>query len=284
MIRNFCQWRCRDRILECGKRPYIMGILNVTPDSFSDGGLYDCREKALQHAKKMHAAGADIIDVGGESTRPEAEPVTEQEELRRVIPLIRDLAQLNNNMLLSVDTMKAPVAQAAIDAGAHIINDVSALTADKEMIKVARAAQAGVILMHMQGSPATMQDNPAYNDVVREVREYLEQRLAVASDAGLQPECCAIDPGIGFGKNNEHNLILLKNLDKLIALNRPLVLGLSRKRIIGHITGREICDRLAGSLAALTLCVTQGVHIVRVHDVAETADAIRVAEALTGEE
>lgn len=276
-----CVWHCRDREMHWAGSVCIMGILNVTPDSFSDGGCYTSAEKALEHAHRMIAEGAEIIDVGGESTRPGAEPVPIDEEMQRVVPVIRALAD-EKDILISVDTAKAKVAQAAIAAGAHIINDVTAMTGDPAMIDVARETGAGVILMHMQGTPRNMQTAPHYEDVVSEVYDYLQKRLDAVCAAGIRRECCAIDPGIGFGKNMEHNIELLKRLRRFVEAGRPVVAGASRKGIVGHLTGRSsTAERLAGSLAIAVMAAQKGVQIIRVHDVQESIDATKVAMALT---
>lgn len=268
-------WQVCDRTLTLN-RPLVMGILNVTPDSFSDGGIYNDRTTAVEHALRMVASGADIIDIGGESTRPYADPVPLDEELRRVIPTLSDL-RARSDVLISIDTSKAEVAQQAVAAGAQIINDVTALLGDSAMVDVARSSGAGIILMHMQGTPQTMQDNPHYDDVVREVVQFLGDRIRDLEAAGIPRERMAIDPGIGFGKTNEHSLTLLANLGQLRELNRPLCLGVSRKGFIGKITGRERHERAAGSVAVACHAVALGhADIVRVHDVPETVDAMRV--------
>ena len=276
-------WRCRDRVLTLGSRPLIMGILNVTPDSFSDGGKYRLADTAIRHGVAMAQAGADIIDVGGESTRPGAAGVSVEEELARVLPAIEGLrAEFGRAApapLISVDTRKAAVATRALDAGAAIVNDVSAFTDDPAMADVARQAGAGVVLMHMRGDPATMQLDPAYADVAADVAGYLAGRVSDLCRQGLDRETLAVDPGIGFGKTVEHNLRLLARLDRLAAIGRPVVVGLSRKRFLGMLTGREATDRLAGSLAGLVLATVKGAHVVRVHDVAESVDAARVVAA-----
>jgi len=273
-------WRCRERTLQLGARPLVMGILNVTPDSFSDGGRYHDVEAAIRHGLEMAEAGADIIDVGGESTRPGAQAVTPEEEAGRVIPvvlaLVRAFAGQPGAPVLSVDTRKASVAREAMEAGADIINDVTALEGDPEMARVAHAYGAGVILMHMKGDPTTMQQAPQYEDVVSEVAAYLEGRVAVLKEAGLKADTLAIDPGIGFGKTLEHNVKLIANLQRLVALGQPVVIGLSRKSFISKITGREVAHRLAGSLAGAVWAAGQGAHMWRVHEVAESVDAARM--------
>jgi dihydropteroate synthase len=269
-----------------------MGILNVTADSFSDGGRYLEPDRAVEHGLALAREGADLLDVGGESTRPGAEPVDAAEESRRVLPVIAGLrARLaevagpgGEGALISVDTRKAAVARQALAAGAAVVNDVSAATHDPAMADVIRESGAGLVLMHMQGEPRTMQADPRYGDVVREVRDYLAGRLAALAAAGVRPEQVAIDPGIGFGKTLEHNLRLLAGLSALRALGRPVVVGLSRKSWLGRLTGREVGDRLAASLAGMVYAVLRGAEVVRVHDVRETVDAIRVLAALRGEE
>ena len=275
-------WRCGDRVLDCGRRPLVMGILNVTPDSFSDGGLHAETEKAVAHGLRMVQDGADIIDVGGESTRPGAQPVPAGDEIRRVVPVIRGLRR-ESAVPISVDTMKAAVAEAAIEAGADIVNDVAAMERDPRMAAVARASGAGIVLMHMKGEPRTMQERPVYDDAPREVGAYLAGRVAALEQAGIGRERLAVDPGIGFGKTVEHNLQLLARLDELAAIGRPVMVGLSRKSFLGKITGRPVEDRLAASLAGLAFAVMRGARIIRVHDVRESADAVRVLAALTGE-
>ncbi len=272
-------WLCRNLTLDCGVRPLIMGILNVTPDSFSDGGKYQNADAAVDAALQMVKDGADIIDVGGESTRPGSEGVDVEEELRRVIPVIKKLSSLTS-AAISVDTMKAAVAQEALEAGVHIINDVSALTHDSHMLEVARNSGAGVILMHMLGNPRTMQDNPEYDNVVENIRQMLAARIEDAVDAGLNRDTLAIDPGIGFGKTTEHNVRLITHLDRFSSLGLPVVVGLSRKRFIGALTGMPAGERLAGSLAGLSCAVQKGANVMRVHDVAESAQAARVAAAI----
>lgn len=259
----------KDRLL-------VMGILNVTPDSFSDGGRFLDPDRAVAHARAMVAAGADIVDVGGESSRPGSLPVTAQEELRRVLPVIERLP----GMVLSVDTTKAAVAERALAAGARIVNDISALRDDPQMVAVVRQTGAGVILMHRQGTPATMQLQPHYEDVVREVVELLQARIAWAVAQGVSREQIAIDPGIGFGKTVAHNLALLAHLPRLCRLGCPVVVGASRKSFLGHVLGREPHERLAGSVAAATWALAHGASVVRAHDVAETRDAARLVAAL----
>jgi len=256
--------------------PCVMGILNVTPDSFYDGGRVD-RDAALAHARQMIADGARIIDVGGESTRPGAEAVDEQEELCRVAPIIEVLAR--EGACVSVDTMKPAVMRAALDAGAAMVNDVRALQAPGA-IEVAAASDAAVCLMHMQGEPATMQRAPAYADVVAEVRGFLARRAQACLDAGIAADRIVIDPGFGFGKTVAHNLALLRGLGKIAGLRYPVLVGVSRKGMLGAITGRDVGDRLAGSVAAALAAAVRGARILRVHDVAATVDALAVWNAV----
>lgn len=277
------EWMCRGRRLDLREQPRIMGILNVTPDSFSDGGRYVAADAAIARGRALVAEGADIVDVGGESTRPGAAPVPADEEARRVVPVVRTLAR-ETQVLISVDTMKAEVAREALAAGAHIINDVSALTADPGMAELARGEGAGVVLMHMQGTPRTMQDDPRYADVVGEVAAYLGQRVEALREQGLDPAALAVDPGIGFGKTAAHNLQLLKGLPQLAALGRPVVVGLSRKRFIGVVTGATVDDRLAGSLAGLVYAALRGGHVFRVHDVKASRQALDLVRALERQE
>lgn len=279
-------WRCRNRTLRIGARPLVMGILNVTPDSFSDGGRFESVEAAVSRGLAMAAEGADIIDLGGESTRPGAVPVPVDVECGRVIPVIRELVRAFSGRpdapVISVDTRKAAVAEQAMEAGAGIINDVSAL-GDPGMTAVARRYGAGVVLMHMRGEPATMQQAPRYDDVVAEVVSWLERRRRLLESAGLEPETMALDPGIGFGKTVEHNLKLLAGLPKLAACGRPVVVGVSRKKFIGMLTGRDVGERLAGSLAGAVWAASRGAHIWRVHEVKESADAARMVAAMKKE-
>lgn len=256
-----------------------MGILNVTPDSFSDGGRYTTVEKAVEHARAMLSDGADILDIGGESTRPGSNPVSVEEELQRVIPVIEALCE-TPDVVVSIDTTKAVVAEKAVSAGARIINDVSALTSDPAMAGVAGSTGAGVVLMHMLGAPRTMQQGPAYDDVVRDIAGYMETRISNLAESGLELESIAVDPGIGFGKNLEHNLRLIGAIREFGISGRPVVMGLSRKSFLGKITGREVDERLAGSIAALAYCVLNGADVMRVHDVRESRDAIKVLAAI----
>lgn len=258
--------------------PSVMGILNVTPDSFSDGGRYAARDAALAHAERMVRDGAAFIDVGGESTRPGAQPVTLQEELDRVMPVIEKLAA-TVSAVISIDTSKPQVMRAAVAAGAGLINDVYALQAPHALATAAELA-VPVCLMHMRGEPRTMQHNPHYDDVVREVRDFLSARAAAAIGAGIAPAHIIVDPGFGFGKTVAHNAALLRGLPALAELGFPVLVGLSRKSIIGALTGASVQDRLPGSLALAALAVWEGAAIVRTHDVAATVQAVRVARAM----
>ncbi|MEA2348287.1 MAG: dihydropteroate synthase [Thermoleophilaceae bacterium] len=258
-----------------------MGVLNVTPDSFSDGGMFLDRDAAVEHGEEMAADGADILDVGGESTRPGAEPVDVDEELRRVVPVIEDLAG-RVGARLSIDTTKAEVARRALDAGATIVNDVSAFRFEPELAGIAAAAGADCCLMHMQGEPRTMQADPHYDDVVSEVKAFLQERMAFAVAEGVPEERIWLDPGIGFGKALDHNLELLRRLDEIAALGRPVVIGTSRKSFLGRITGRAEAERLPGTIATNLIAWQHGASVFRVHDVREVGDALRVAAATFG--
>jgi dihydropteroate synthase len=257
----------------------IMGVLNVTPDSFSDGGKFFGTERAIAHGLEMAAQGAAIIDVGGESTRPTSAPVSTAEQIKRVVPVIEGLVK-NVSVPISIDTYDYKVAEAALQAGAAIINDTTALS-DRRMAQLAATQQAPVVLMHIQGTPKTMQVDPKYDDVVGEVLEFLLTRAERAQQLGILKERIFIDPGIGFGKTVQHNLLLLKNIEKFVATGYRVLVGPSRKSFIGKITGKENpAERIFGTAAAVALCVTAGVSIVRVHDVAEMVDVVKVVEAI----
>jgi dihydropteroate synthase len=259
-------------------QPRIMGILNVTPDSFSDGGEWFDYDEAVEHARAMAAAGAHILDVGGESTRPGADPVSVAEELRRVIPVIT--AARETGAQISIDTMKLEVATAAVDAGATYVNDVSAFRNEPELAAFVAERGCDCCLMHMLGEPRTMQDDPRYDDVVDDIRAFLEERAAFAIGEGVARERIMVDPGIGFGKTLEHNLELLRRLDEIVALGFPVVIGTSRKSFLGRLTGREDPhDRVAATLATTVLALERGAAVFRVHDVAPTRDALAVATA-----
>jgi dihydropteroate synthase len=274
------EWDLGDRKLTWGRRPLVMGIVNLTPDSFSDGGRYLAAEAALAHGLELAQQGADILDIGGESTRPGAEPVPAEEELRRVLPVVEGLAG-RTAVPLSVDTSKAAVAQRCLEAGARIINDVTALRGDAEMLEIARTKAAGVILMHMRGTPKTMQHAPQYTDVVPELMDFFKERLARVAAAGIPVERIVLDPGIGFGKTGRHNLEILARLEEFQKLGRPVCLGVSRKGIIGKVLDRPVEQRLTGSLAAVLFAQAHNaVQIVRVHDVQATRDAVTLFEAI----
>jgi dihydropteroate synthase len=256
-----------------------MGVVNVTPDSFSDGGRYLDAEAAIRHGEELVGDGAEILDVGGESTRPGAEPVGEVEELRRVVPVVEALA---STATVSIDTSKAAVADAAIEAGASIVNDVTALRGDPEMASLCAERGVTVVLMHMPGNPRTMQDDPRYGDVVDEVKAFLAERTAAAVAAGVDEQRIWLDPGIGFGKALEHNLELLRRLRELRELGRPLVVGASRKSFIGGVDGSAVGERLGGTIASSAIAAAEGADVLRVHDVAEVAQALRVASTILG--
>lgn len=261
-------------------KPGLMGVLNVTPDSFSDGGRFQTADTAVAHAKAMAAAGADILDVGGESTRPGADFVPAEDEIARTEPVIRALAAANTSPI-SIDTRKATVAGAALDAGARLLNDVSALTYDVDMASTAARADVPICLMHAQGDPKTMQDRPAYNDVLLDVYDFLEERLVTAEKHGISRDRVILDPGIGFGKATAHNLALIAGISIFHSLGCPLLLGASRKRFIGRVGGEPEADkRLAGSLAVALAGLREGVQIMRVHDISETRQAVALAMAV----
>ncbi len=257
----------------------VMGVVNVTPDSFSDGGLYLDADAAIAHGLELEAAGAAILDIGGESTRPGALPVAEEEELRRVVPVIEGLVAAGARAQLSIDTSKASVADEALRAGATLVNDVTAFRGDREMVGAVARSGVDCCLMHMLGEPRTMQRDPRYDDVVAEVKAFLEERMAFAIAQGVGEERIMLDPGIGFGKTLEHNLELLRRLDELVALGRPVVIGTSRKSFLGRITGRPLDERLPGTIATNVLAYERGARVFRVHDVAPVHDALAVAAA-----
>jgi dihydropteroate synthase len=272
-------WQIRDQIVQI-RRPLVMGVVNVTPDSFSDGGQFFDHDAAVAHGRRLVSEGADLLDVGGESTRPGSEPVPVEEELRRVVPVVRRLAS-QVSVPISVDTSKAEVARQCLAGGACIINDVTALCGDVDMPAVVRAARAGVILMHMQGAPATMQNDPQYEDVVAEVYAFLEKRVWELSEMGLARDQIAVDPGIGFGKRHAHNLELLRDLSRFQQLGRPVCLGVSRKGFIGKITGRSVAQSIIGSVAVACDAASHGAaQILRVHDVGPTVEALKIVEAI----
>ncbi len=277
-------WQIGARTLHLGKFPQLMGIVNVTPDSFSDGGQFSGAEAAVQHGLKLIEAGADFLDIGGESTRPGADVVREEEELQRVLPVISSLAQATA-VPISIDTTKANVARQALAAGATIVNDISGLTFDPEMPSVCADAGCGVICMHIQGSPQTMQENPHYANVVQEICDHLGRRVDDLVSAGLDRERIVLDPGIGFGKTAEHNLQILANIQRFRALGRPVLIGHSRKRFLGKLLNKPIDERGYGTAGVAVALAMQGTDIIRVHDVAAIGDCLiawRTVAALVG--
>ena len=276
------QWKLARRSLTYGERTLVMGVLNVTPDSFSDGGQFFSLERAITHAERMIAEGADIIDVGGESTRPGALTVPEEEELRRVVPVIERLTA-KASVPVSIDTTKSSVARAALEAGAEIVNDISALRFDPAIADEAARAKAGLVLMHSRGTPETMQTLPPVNDIISELISGLRASIVLAQELGVAPESIAIDPGIGFGKTAEQNLELIANLDQLTRAfpEFPILIGTSRKAFIGRLLGGAPADeRLHGTIASVAASVLKGAHIVRVHDVKAAVEAVRIADAI----
>jgi dihydropteroate synthase len=260
--------------------PYtIMGVVNVTPDSFSDGGVFENAAAAVAHGRRLIAEGAAIVDVGGESTRPGAGPVTAHEELERVLPVIEGLAGSDLPVQISIDTMKLAVAEKAVEAGATYVNDVSAFRNDPEMASFVADRGLDCCLMHMLGEPRTMQQDPRYDDVVEDVKAFLGERLHAAAAAGIKEDRIHLDPGIGFGKTLEHNLQLLNRLEELTALGRPIAIGTSRKSFLGRLTGRDVTERVHATVATTVMAYERGARVFRVHDVAATADALTVAAA-----
>lgn len=276
-IKMIIQFKSKN--LDLSSRTHIMGILNITPDSFSDGGRFFKFNDAVRRGMKMAEEGADIIDIGGESTRPGSDPVTLEEELSRVIPVIESLAK-RTDIPISIDTYKANVAKQALDAGAQMINDISALRYDPAMRKIAAQYNVPVVLMHIQGTPKNMQQNPSYEDVIGEIAGYLKESIQIAMEVGIEKEKIIIDPGIGFGKRLEDNLNILKNLKKFSILNCPILIGCSRKFFIGKILNLPADERLEGSLAALAVAVMNGANLVRVHDVKESKRVLEVVDAI----
>jgi dihydropteroate synthase len=262
--------------------PLLMGVINVTPDSFSDGGLFLEAESAVEHGERLVVEGAGLLDVGGESTRPGSEGVSEEEERRRVLPVVERLARAGHRV--SIDTAKVGVARAALDAGAAIVNDVTAFRREPEIAGLVAERRAGCVLMHMLGEPRTMQDDPRYDDVVSDVKAFLEARLAFAVSEGVDEQRVWLDPGIGFGKTVEHNLELLRRLDEIVAIGRPVVIGTSRKSFLGKLAGgRDETERLPGTIATNVIALERGATVFRVHDVAQVRDALAVAAATFGE-
>jgi dihydropteroate synthase len=281
-VRKRYSYQVKGKEYLLGQRTWLMGVLNVTPDSFSDGGLYFDKDKALERGLELAAEGADIIDVGGESTRPDSNPIPVQEELRRVIPVISALRE-KTDVLISVDTTKSEVAEAAIEAGADIINDISAFRFDSRMPLLAGQKGISVILMHMKGTPKTMQINPSYEDLLSEIRSFLQDKIEAAQDAGINKEKIIIDPGIGFGKSAADNLILINHLDFLEEFKRPILIGTSRKSFLGSILNLPSQERNEGSIASAVISIIRGAHILRVHDVRSIKRAVLVAESILNE-
>ncbi|MEO8476266.1 MAG: dihydropteroate synthase [Actinomycetota bacterium] len=273
-------WRCRDRVFPLGERTLLMGVVNVTPDSFSDGGLFMETDDAVMHGLQLSGEGADILDVGGESTRPGAQPVSIDEETARVVPVIERLRAEAPHAAISVDTRHPEVARAALAAGAHIVNDVTAAK-DPGTIEAVRDTGAGLVLMHMQGEPRSMQANPTYLDVVTEVRDFLAARIEAVAEAGVPRDRLCVDPGIGFGKTTAHNLALLRGIASFRGPGAPVLVGASRKRFIGELTGvDDPAERVAGTAGVVAWCASQGVDVVRVHDVKEMARVAKVVDAI----
>ena len=275
-------WKLRTRTLHFGSRPQLMGIVNVTPDSFSDGGRHLDRDAAVEHSLRLLAEGADILDIGGESTRPYADVVSADEELQRVIPVIEAILRQQPAAIVSIDTSKAAVARAALAAGAEIINDVTGLTGDPQMLTAAIESHVGVCAMHMQGTPQTMQDNPTYGDVVAEIHDYLRDRRDALIAAGVGPPRICLDPGIGFGKTHQHNLTLMSHAWRFHELGCPLLVGHSRKGFLAHILGDKTADRTAATIGGAMALARQGVQIIRVHDIAPVRQALLLFEACGG--
>lgn len=265
--------------ISLGERTCIMGVLNITPDSFSDGGKYLDKEKAVQRAMEMARGGADIIDIGGESSRPGAVSISAAEEIERVIPVVEALIG-KIEVPISVDTRKSEVAKEALSKGASFINDITALRADGDMAKVIADFDAGCILMHMKGDPGNMQDAPHYDDVIGEISAYLAESIKLAEDSGIDPGKIIIDPGIGFGKTLEHNLLILKNLERFKELDKPIMVGTSRKSFIGKLTGKEADERIFGTAASIAAAILNGADIVRVHDVPQMREVSTIADSV----
>jgi dihydropteroate synthase len=277
--KGFWELKCGKYRFSLGRRTLIMGILNVTPDSFADGGLYNDLNSAILHAKNMASQGADIIDVGGESTRPGAKPVSLKEELHRVIPVIKALLE-EVDLPISIDTYRSEVAQKALDLGAHMVNDISALRMDPEMASLVASYNVPLVLLHMQGRPRNMQRNPRYECVVGEILDFLRERIRAAVDRGIDEANIIVDPGIGFGKLASHNLQIVKRLWEFKSLGRPILLGPSRKRVIGDVLGLPVEERLEGTAALVSCAILNGANIVRVHDVKEMVRVARMADAI----
>ena len=274
-------WKLRTRTLVAGKTPLLMGIVNVTPDSFSDGGRFLDPAAAVEHGLRLVAEGADLLDVGGESTRPGSQTVDADEELRRVLPVLTSLCE-QTSVPISIDTFKAAVAGEAIAAGVEVINDITGLCGDPGMPALAAASGCGVCVMHMRGTPRTMQESPVYDDVVEEVFAYLHTRRDALLSAGIQQSQIALDPGIGFGKTDQHNLALLNRIERFHELGCPVLVGLSRKRFIGHVLGHMQADRTAGTIGGALAMARRGVQVLRVHDVAAVRQALAIFKAVGG--
>lgn len=279
MTRPGAKLEIKEKTFILGQKTWLMGVLNVTPDSFSDGGFFLDKEKAVKKGLEMEAEGAQIIDVGGESSRPGSDPVSLEEEFLRVIPVITGLRE-KSQIFISIDTTKAAVAEQALAAGADIINDISAGRFDENMFSLAAEKKVPIILMHMQGKPKTMQKNPSYSNLTAEIKDFLEERISAALESGIESEQIILDPGIGFGKNLFHNLEILRKLEFLNEFRRPLLLGVSRKSFIGEILSLPPDKRLEGTLAACIIGISKGAHILRVHDLKEVKKAVEVAEAI----
>ena len=278
---SILHWNLGKRKLSFSRKPLVMGILNVTPDSFSDGGRHNSQSAAVDIALKMQEDGADIIDIGGESTRPYSDPVSPVEEIQRVIPVIKSLmGQLS--IPISIDTSKASVARAAVDAGAEIINDVSGLEGDPKMPEVALHSGVGICVMHMQGNPQNMQDDPTYTDIVQEIWDYLITRRDFCTNLGIAEDKICLDPGIGFGKTHEHNLTLLRATERFAKIGSPILIGHSRKGFIGKVLGDKECDRTAATVGVSLAVAAAGAHVIRVHDVRPTVDALSLFSASGG--
>jgi len=275
--------KARERLIPLDAGPLIMGVLNVTPDSFSDGGRYLDPDAAVAHAVAMAEQGADLIDIGAESTRPGSDPVDEKEEIRRLIPVVGAVCR-KVSVPVSVDTTKAAVARKALDAGATIVNDISALRFDPLMKAVVAETGAGLVLMHMQGTPKTMQQAPSYRDVIEEIRQFFVERIRAALEAGIGAEQILLDPGIGFGKNLAHNLSVLAHLDALVALGYPILVGVSRKAFIGQVLDRPGDERVMATAAAVAVAILRGARVVRVHDVKRMRDVVKIVNAIMSHE
>ena len=275
--------KARERLIPLDAGPLIMGVLNVTPDSFSDGGRYLDPDAAVAHAVAMAEQGADLIDIGAESTRPGSDPVDEKEEIRRLIPVVGAVCR-KVSVPVSVDTTKAAVARKALDAGAAIVNDISALRFDPLMKAVVAETGAGLVLLHMQGTPKTMQQAPSYRDVIEEIRQFFVERIRAALEAGIGAEQILLDPGIGFGKNLAHNLSVLAHLDALVALGYPILVGVSRKAFIGQVLDRPGDERVMGTAAAVAVAILRGARVVRVHDVKRMRDVVKIVNAIMSHE